>query len=318
MKSTGRAGGGRCPQRPLFRGRWGPAPLSGGLALKATTTALGCLCAAVVVSASPIRLAGSDHLGPAFATAAADYARHNGVEVATALTGSRPGIFALENGQADCALFFLPPGEKPPTGFHARPIGALFAGVFVAEANSVRQLTLAQVRAVYGAGGPAPVKWGDLGGIQAWAERPIVALAYAPRDHLALEVFRHAVLGPAGWRTGLMVTDDLGACVRAVTTSPHAIYVAPINQRLPQWRALALSVDGKKPSLPVPEVITTGSYPLQMTLYLGFHRRDAPALLTWLRFLLSEDSARALAPAGIILLPADDRNRLALELEQMR
>ncbi len=269
-------------------------------------------------AAAPLRLAGSDHLGPAFAAAMADYAKQNDVEVAMALTGSRPGILALKNGQADCALFFLPPGEKPPTEFHSHPLGAMFTGVYVSESNSVRQLTLAQMRAVFAADGPAPARWGDLGGIQAWAERPIVTLAYAPKDHLALELFRQIVLGPAGWRAGLMVTDDLGEYVRTVTTSPHAIYVAPVHLRLPQWRALALSPDGKTGALPVPEIITTGTYPLQMTLYLGFHRRDVPVLLPWLRFLLSEDSAKALAATGIILLPADDRNRLALELEQMR
>lgn len=269
-------------------------------------------------AAAPLRLAGSDHLGPAFAAAAADHARLNGVEVAMALAGSRPAIAALENGRADCALFFLPPGEKPPTGFHARPIGAMFTGVFVSESNSVRRLTLAQLRSVFGADGKAPAKWGDLGGIQAWAERPVVALAYAPRDHPAPEIFRQVVLGPGGWRAGLLVTDDPGEYLRTVATSPNAIHVAPLNQRPPQSRALALSADGQSATLPVPEIITTGGYPLQMTLYLGFHRRDVPALLPWLRFLLSEDSAKALASAGIVALPADERNRLALELEQMQ
>jgi len=297
-----------------------PAALALVSVRTATVFSAGILacCLALSVPAAPIRLAGSDHLGPAFAVAVADYAKRNDTEVALALTGSRPGIFALKNGEADCALFFLPPGEKPPTEFHSRPIGAMFTGVFVSEANSVRQLTLAQLRAVFAAGGTAPARWGDLGGIQAWAERPIVALGYAPKDHLAIEIFRHAVLGPSEWRAGVTVTNDLGEYVRVATTSPNAIYVAPINQRLPRWRAVALSTDGKILSLPVPEVITAGSYPLQMTLHLGFQRRDVPALLPWLRFLLSDTCAESLAPAGIVLNPSAERSRLALELEQMR
>jgi ABC-type phosphate transport system substrate-binding protein len=298
----------------------GQAPLPGGKVFRPAATIFAGLCAVAVLSAGAAewRLAGSDQLGEKFATAVETYAKRNDTTVRTDFAGSRPGIDALKAGRADCALFFLPPGESPPTEFHSRPIGALVVGVFVGDANSVKQLTLAQLRAIFGQGGVAPARWGDLGGIQAWAERPVAAFAYAPKRSLALQISQRVALGEAGWRAGVTRTDDLGEFGRVLTQSPNGVYVAPINNKMHSWRALAIGAEGKPAAQPTAEEAQSGAYPLRLVLHVGFQRRDAPALLPWLKFLLSDECAEALFPAGILAWPKTERNKLALELEELR
>jgi ABC-type phosphate transport system substrate-binding protein len=83
-------------------------------------------------------------------------------------------------------------------------------------------------------------------------------------------------------------------------------------------RALALAPSLRDAAhLPTSENLHDGSYPLRLPLYVAFRREAAPRLLLFLRFLLSDEGADALATANFHALPVDARNQLAFELEAL-
>lgn len=59
-------------------------------------------------------------------------------------------------------------------------------------------------------------------------------------------------------------------------------------------------------------------YPLRLALHVAFPRAAAPQLQRFLKFLLADETAAALAPAHFVPLPRGARNQLVFELEEMR
>jgi len=84
-------------------------------------------------------------------------------------------------------------------------------------------------------------------------------------------------------------------------------------------RVLAVAAGPTEPAYaPTPEKVHHGSYPLRMVLYVLFPRAAAPGLLRFLKFLRSDETAAALAPAHFVPLPRRARNQRLFELEEMR
>ena len=87
---------------------------------------------------------------------------------------------------------------------------------------------------------------------------------------------------------------------------------------VPGLRVLSLAASPTDPAYgPTPEHVHRGSYPLRMPLYVAFRREAAPGLQLFLKFLLSDEAAAALAPAYFVPLPPGARNQLVFELEEM-
>ena len=84
-------------------------------------------------------------------------------------------------------------------------------------------------------------------------------------------------------------------------------------------RVLALAASPTDPAYaPTAENVHSGGYPLRMPLYVTFSRQAAPDLQLFLKFLLADEAAAALAPAHFVPLPLGARNQLVFELEEMR
>jgi len=275
-----------------------------------------------VSAAAEIRVVGSDLLGPDFARAVETFARHNDSTVRLDLRGSRPGVADLGAGRADVGLFLLPPGETPAgEGLTNRVIGYQVAVVVVPAASPLTQVTTAQLRGIFSATpGDTFTRWGELNLIGAWTARPIALRALSPAAGLAWPLFQRVILADASARPALEFAATPGDFTQRLLATDNSIGVTgqPVAE-LPGLKVLALAAGPSDPACgPTPEQVHRGSYPLRMPLYVMFRRTEAPGLQLFLKFLLSDEAAVALAPASCLPLPLGVRNQLAFELEEMR
>jgi len=272
--------------------------------------------------AETIRVTGSNLLGERFAEAAAKFARSNDVVVRLELHGTRPAIEELRAGNADLGLFLLPTGEAPPgEPLTSRVIGYQVAVVLVPAASPLRQLTTAQLRGLFArSAGDAFSRWGELNVIGDWASRPIALRALAPADGLAFPIFQHVILAEGEARTTLEFSPTPEALAGRLQAAENSIGVTGIPAADAKgFKILALATSPTEPAYaPTPENVHAGSYPLRMSLYVAFRRQSAPELQQFLKFILSDDGAAALAPAHFVPLPLGARNQLVFELEEMK
>lgn len=279
----------------------------------------GCLLALAARSAE-IRLAGSDLLGGALVSAVEKFGRDNDVHIAASLDGTRPGLDRLRAGDADVVVFTLPPDERPPGDpFVVRVLGYQPAVIVVPEAVPLTQLTLAQAQGIFAATGAQSVTlWGELGLTGDWRTRTITVQAVAPGAALTVPLFRRLALNGAEIRT-LASFASLDRVLERVRSGGNAIgLVSVVPAAGSGLRAVALAPSVRDPAhLPTPEALHDGSYPVRLPLYVAFRREAAPRLLTFLRFLLSDECGEALAQAHFVSLPVSARNQLVFELEEL-
>jgi phosphate transport system substrate-binding protein len=260
---------------------------------------------AVSAGAAGIRVAGSDLLGGDFARAVAEFARQDGTPVQLALHGTRPGMDELAAGRADVGLFLLPAHEPAPGAAGvSRVIGYQVAVVAVPAASPLTQATPAQLRAWFG---------------ETPGER-LRLFATAPAAGLAWPLFQRVILQGAAPKAAVEFVPDADTLARRLRGTENSLAVAGAGlASAPGLRVLALAASPTEPAYaPTPDNVHRGSYPLRLVLHVAFRRAEAPQLRRFLRFLLADETAAALAPAGYVPLPASTRNQLVFELEEMR
>lgn len=267
-----------------------------------------------------IRVAGSDLLGPAFAMALEKFGRENDLTIAPAFAGTRVGLAQLPAGEVDLALVAWPPDEPPPGDpLVGRTIACQPVVLIVPERLPVTQLTLAQVRGIFSAGGVGSVSsWGELGVTGESRTQAIALHAVEPNGALTLPLFCRLALNGADLKP-LASAAALDGVLARVAASSNGIGLVPtVPPPGRGLRVIALAADVRAAAyLPTPENLHDGSYPLRLPLHVVFRRDAAPRLMLLLRFLLSDECADALAPAHFQTLPAGARNQLVFELEEM-
>ncbi len=277
---------------------------------------------AVGAAAAEIRVTGSDLLGDGFVRAVAGYARQNDTEVKLDLRGTRPGIADLLGGQADVGLFLLPATETPPAGaVVSRVMGYQVTVVAVPAASPLTQVTIAQLRGIFGGVAKEGFKrWGELNLPGVWATQAIALRALAPPAGLAWPLFQRIILQDAAPKMGVDFSASGGVLAQRLLAAENSVGVMGIAAGgTAGLRVLALAAGPAEPAyLPTPENVHGGSYPLRMVLYVTFRRSAAPELQRYLKFLLSDETAAALAPADFLPLPLGARNQLVFEFEEMR
>jgi phosphate transport system substrate-binding protein len=265
---------------------------------------------------------GSDLLGAGFAARVAAFARENDTSVELDLRGTRPGSEALEAGRADVGILLLPPGEKPPAGtLTSRAMGYHVAVVVVPAASPLTQVTVAQLRGMFGeTAKDAFTRWGELNLTGEWAARPIALRAVSERGGLAWPLFQRIILQDARPRAGVELSASGDTLAQRLLVADNGIGVAGAGALAQSGlRALALAASPSDPAYaPTVENVHAGHYPLRMVFYVVFRRSAAPELQGFLKFLLSDEMAAALAPADYLPLPVSVRNQLVFELEEMR
>ncbi len=266
-----------------------------------------------------LRVVGSDLLGPEFQHAVAVFSRENDTPVALKLRGTRPGLEALRAGRADVGLFMFPAGESPPDNpFHHRPLGYQTVMVLVPLALPVTQITVDQLRGIFGAAATIPLdRWGALGLTGDARLRAIAPHVLAPGRGLTLPLFRRVVLQDGEIKGTIGLEESMDLLFARVRGADNTIGLSPALPSAPAGlRVLTVAASASEPAYaPTSETLHDGTYPLRLPLFLVFPQARAPQFLQFLKFLVSDECAQALTAANFVPVPKSARNQASLEFE---
>ena len=265
-------------------------------------------------SAAELRVVGTDLLGLEFTKALYAFAGQNGLKLALALEGTRPGLEQLTAGRADFGVLVSPADAPPlPAGFDAQPIGYHAVIVVVPVSCPIERITFGQLAAVFGAGGgtagPASVRWGDLGAGGDWNAELVSPLLPEVGTGIALEYFRHVVLRNGAWKRD--VPRYASSAEFAAQFGP-ASRVLAVTAALPAgattMKPLKLATTAEQPGvLATPETLYAGSYPLRLPVQFVFRAERRAGAGRLAGFFHGDVAARLLAEAGVTPLPAAQR-----------
>lgn len=258
------------------------------------------------------------------------------VQFETRLTGTAAAIGALYTGIGDLALMGreIWPNEMaafdevyhyPPTGvdvvtgsFDVRNHGYAIV-IFVHKDNPIRQLTLAQLDAVFSAGhrrsGTAARTWGDLGLGGAWKDKPIhpygLSISRGFAEYIEDAVFDSSRLWNPEMRE---FADQAGGpdggqkLLDALAEDPQGIGYAGLLYHNPGVRPVALAVRAEGPYVePTRDSVLDHSYPLTRKISMVLNRAPGqpvdPKLREFLRYVLSREGQEAVIRDGGGYLP---------------
>lgn len=210
--------------------------------------------------------------------------------------------------------FGYEPFSVPISGGSWRQFGFLDSvGFIVHPDNPIRQLSFAQLDALFSAGhlrgGRAIRTWGDLGLTGAWAKRPVTLYGIAPWNGYE-EFVRQRVLSTPGhrgeWRQGIHYDPTFYLLARRVAADKGAIGYTGLSAIDSEVKMVPVSVDAAGPFLtPSYENVANASYPLARVTYLNANARSGadldPALREFLRFILSREGQAVVRQQGIYL-----------------
>ena len=210
--------------------------------------------------------------------------------------------------------FGYDPTSVPISGGTWRHFGFLDAiGVFVHEDNPLKQLTFAQLDALYSSthhrGGAAITTWGQLGLTGEWADQPIHLWGVKPWNGFE-EFIRQRVLSVGDkrgeWRTDINFTDTVFPVWPAVSKDRYAIGYAGLAYVGDGVKYVGLSVDGQPPFLkPDYEAVAGAGYPLSRLVFMNLNRTPGkpvnPVLAEFLRFILSREGQRVILAQAVFL-----------------
>ena len=288
--------------------------------------------------AGVLRLAGNPEMTAVVGRWTAAFQKaHPMVRVETHLTGSDTGMAALYTGRTDLALL----GRAPTLSeiqafewiFHYKPAqveimtGSLDrAGkspalvLFVHRDNPLKQLTLAQLDAIFGTEhrlSSANIRtWGQLGMNSPWANRPIAL--YAPDAMSGTgRFFRHTVLNDSRMMNWTQLTEfcdtavplerthDAGRLVlAALAKDRYGLGVASLGFTQAGVRLLPIVVDGT-PVAATRENLVSRRYPLTRSATAYLNRKPGtatdPLVAEFLRYVLSREGQREAVEASAYL-----------------
>ncbi len=277
------------------------------------------LAFSVAASAADLRIVGSDLPGLEFTRSLYAFAGREGLALAVALDGSRPGLAALKSSRADLALLTLPPGERSDlAGFESLPLAAHRVVVIVPTVMPLESITLAQLAAIYGANAPLNYsRWGDLGLADEWAGSPIVAHAPAAGFGLTAAYFRRAGLRDQPFRSQVGRYASAADLVQRLAGDSRALAIASaLPPGATEFKVVPVAAQAGDPAFsPTAANLQSGDYPLGLPLVIVFRRESAERLWPVLRFLLSDEAAALLERAELVPAPSAQRRRQLLARE---
>lgn len=262
-----------------------------------------------VASGAELRVVGSDLFGLEFTKSFYAFVSRARVPVALTFEGSRPALEQLKAGRADIGVLILPREEAGSlAGFEAVPVGYLAVAVLVPVDCPLERISFAQLGKIFG--GNQGVHWSELGAAAPWADDLVAPLLPEVGTGLALDCFRHVVLRDGSWRREIPRYRD-SADLAAQFARPSRLLAVAAAGAIPadsKTKLLPVASDAAGPAvLPTAEILYAGRYPIALAVQLVFRaerRADAARLG---EFILGEEAAALLQPAGIVALPPAGR-----------
>lgn len=237
--------------------------------------------------------------------------------------GTLPALEALDSGKADLAVVLQRDGQeldRLPSGKRLRvfPLGAVAAYVYVHPSLPLREVDLATLAGIFGAGQKADYKfWSDVPGIA--FQEPIVALTSGDETHPSTTLFNGIALSGRPYRPGVRLrlpavqaSDILSARTNAILVS-----ASPMPEGVGRLLRVADGREGRSKTAYSPDDtnIYNGDYALRLPVILCVPEDKLAAHKDTVAWFLSDVAASALRRANFVPTPAPIRERLTQRLD---
>ena len=191
--------------------------------------------------------------------------------------------------------------------------------IFVNADNPVRQISLSQIAAIFGAS-PTITKWGQLGASGIWANLPIAVYTPPLTSPNAMSV-QMSMLKGSGWNPVLRA-GSIAETAAAVAKDPAAIAFGGFEEGGPDLATLAVAPREGAPAITATyETAANGSYPLTRYMYIRFAKPEGrklpPHVRQFLRFILSREGQSAVPTSGYFPLTAQESREELAKLESI-
>jgi phosphate transport system substrate-binding protein len=205
-------------------------------------------------------------------------------------TGSAQGFKAAMAGEVSVGGVAR---ALTPDELAAKPgqviVGYDAIGVFVNDANPVKVLTKAQLKAIFTG---SAKNWKEVGG----SDLPIVTCTEPPKSGRAtVDTFKAVIMDGQGYGR-VTERNDASDCVKLAAKEPGVIGPASLAYTLAGARAIP--VDGVKPT---PADIRSGAYLLSRQLVLVTKGTPSGVVKAFFDFMVSEDGQKVVAKNFVTL-----------------
>ncbi len=265
-----------------------------------TASGLAIVTLAIVFSVKPawtaegLKWVGCGISKKAFMSAlAAAYEKKTGEKIAVEGGGATRGIVDVASGSADmggtCRHVLQREEER---GVKLVPVGWDALVVMVHPSNTVRSVTLEQLKGIYGG---TITNWKELGG----ADKKIHVLARSGKISGVGRMFRELVFkNPNQEFPSAEIVKESSDVEKTVEQDPGAVGVSGVSSA--QKRKIRLlEINGKAPTH---ENIKDGSYLLYRPLYLVTKLEPSPDVARFVSFALSDEGQALIAGEGTVNL----------------
>ncbi len=272
--------------------------------MKTTLLVAGILliAAGMVISGSTITIKGSDTLVRLGQRWAEEYMKHNeGVVIQVSGGGSGTGIAALLNGSTDICEASRDMKAKEYTQaekVNVEPFRVSVAldgiAVFLNEGNSIKELTLAQLKGIYTG---SITNWKEIGGNDSR-----IILYGRENNSGTYAFFKEHVLDKEDYSEYTQTLPGTAAVVNAVSKDKNGIGYGGLAWARGVKFAAVKKDDTAKAILPSDETVSNGMYPISRELYWFFNGKPTGELQKLVNWALSEEGQKLAAEIDYVPL----------------
>ncbi len=279
--------------------------------------ALSFFAASFAFAQNPVKIVGSDIVGDKISKEILAQSNLMGAKCVVEMNGSRDGLNDLKAGKADIAIVAILDSDQFPDGLAAVPFAHQIASIIVNSQNPIEEITIPQLRQIFGSTGEQTDTWSNLGLNNTISLRNIYALSTSFLDNIAVELFKSKCLDGENMSDSVDIKENLEQVVNVIKSTTNAIAIVNVAPNNPGIKALAVAQGGAKPHpfKPTSENIQNGDYPLALHFYLVFDKKNVKRLRTVLQMLLSDNIANGIDKGDLVSAPKNFRKSYSLELD---
>lgn len=276
-----------------------------------------CFAASLAFAQNPVRIVGSDIVGDKISKEILAQSNLIGSKCVVEMNGSRDGLNHLKAGKADIAIVAILDSDQFPEGFAAVPFAHQIATIIVNSQNPIEEITIPQLRQIYGSTGEQTDTWSNLGLNNTISLRNIYALSTSFLDNIAVELFKNKCLNGENISDSVDFKENFEQVVKVIKSTTNAIAIVNVAPDNPNIKTLAVAQGGAKPHpfKPTSENVQNGDYPLALHFYLGFDKKNIKKLRPILQMLLSDNIAKSIDKGYLVSAPKNFRKSYSLELD---
>lgn len=279
--------------------------------------ALSFFTASFAFAQNPVKIVGSDIVGDKISKEILAQSNLMGAKCVVEMNGSRDGLNDLKAGKADIAIVAILDSDQFPDGLAAVPFAHQIASIIVNSQNPIEEITIPQLRQIFGSTGEQTDTWSNLGLNNTISLRNIYALSTSFLDNIAVELFKSKCLDGENMSDSVDIKENLEQVVNVIKSTTNAIAIVNVAPNNPGIKALAVAQGGAKPHpfKPTSENIQNGDYPLALHFYLVFDKKNVKRLRPVLQMLLSDNIANGIDKGDLVSAPKNFRKSYSLELD---